>query len=47
MVGRTENFHGCLKKIAVMSGAASEEMVWHKGLSSSTYRGVMNRCRTK
>ncbi|XP_045118291.1 contactin-associated protein-like 5 [Portunus trituberculatus] len=46
MVGRTENFHGCLKKIAVMSGAASEEMVWHKGLSSSTYRGIMNRCRT-
>ncbi|XP_063840156.1 axotactin-like isoform X3 [Scylla paramamosain] len=46
MVGRTENFHGCLKKIALMSGTASEEMVWHKGLSSSAYRGVRNICRT-
>ncbi|KAG0727256.1 Contactin-associated protein like 5-3 [Chionoecetes opilio] len=46
MVDRTPSFHGCLKKIAVMSGATSEAIVWHKGLRSSSHRGVMERCRT-
>ena len=47
MVGRTGHFHGCLKKIAFMSGVTSEEMVWHKGIRSSAYRSVKSRCRTK
>ncbi|XP_050693160.1 axotactin-like isoform X4 [Eriocheir sinensis] len=46
MVGRTSNFHGCIRKVGLMSGETSETMVRHNGLRSSAYRGVKEMCRS-